>query len=147
VIRKATSEDMPILLEMEKRCFTDRAYVREQIEWFLNSTHAVTFLSFKENGVVGSVMLSLRGKRGKVVSVGVLPERRGQGIGRELMYRAEKWFADSGVKEVELEVNVSNHEAAKMYSDLGYRTVRVLKKYYHGKEDAYLMRKKLPKVK
>ncbi|MFQ5883463.1 MAG: ribosomal protein S18-alanine N-acetyltransferase [Thermoplasmata archaeon] len=147
MIRKATSEDMSILLEMEKRCFADRAaYTREQIEWFLNSAHAVTFLSFRENGAVGSVMLSMRSRRGKVVSIGVMPEWRERGIGKELMHHAEKWFNNIGVKEVELEVNVSNQEAANMYSSLGYRTVRILKKYYHGKEDAYLMRKKLPKV-
>ncbi|UCD92855.1 MAG: GNAT family N-acetyltransferase [Methanobacteriota archaeon] len=147
MIRKATSEDMPILLEMERRCFADRAYTGEQIRWFLNSENSATFISFRENRVAGSMMLSLRGRRGKVVSVGVMPEWRGKGIGKELMVCAEEWFSTSGVREVDLEVNVNNHEATIMYSSLGYRKVRILKKYYQGREDAYLMRKKLPKVK
>lgn len=147
MIRKATSEDIPALLEMEERCFVDRAYSREQIQWFLDSPKAVTFLSLRDEGVVGSVMLSMRGRRGKIVSVGVLPEWRGKGVGKELLHKAEEWFGNSGIRELELEVGVNNREAATLYMSLGYRTTKILKKYYHGKEDAYLMRKRLPKVK
>jgi ribosomal-protein-alanine N-acetyltransferase len=141
VIRKATVEDLPILLELERACFRKARYSKEQIEVFLNGENEETFLFFHGDDGVGSVTLSLQGLEGKVVSIGVHPDWRRKGVARDLMETAEKWFTDSGVGEVDLEVGVANHEALKMYSSMGYEVVKVLKDYYYGKEDAYLMRK------
>lgn len=141
VIRKATVEDLPILLGLERICFSKARYTKDQIDMFLRGENEETFLFFDENDPVGSVMLSARGMKGKVVSIGVHPEWRKKGVARDLMTAAEKWFADSGATEVDLEVGVQNPEALNLYSTLGYEVVKVLKGYYGGKEDAYLMRK------
>lgn len=141
VIRKATVEDLPILLGLERACFSKARYTKDQIDMFLRGENEETFLLFDENDPVGSVMLSARGMKGKVVSIGVHPEWRKKGVARDLMTAAEKWFADSGATEVDLEVGVQNPEALNLYSTLGYEVVKVLKGYYGGKEDAYLMRK------
>jgi ribosomal-protein-alanine N-acetyltransferase len=141
VIRKATVEDLPILLELERMCFKRGRYSEDQIDFFLRGENEETFLYLDENDAVGSVMLSSRGPKGKVVSIGVRPDWRKKGVAKDLMKIAEEWFVDSGAEEVDLEVGTSNREALNMYTGLGYEVVKVLKDYYHGKEDAYLMRK------
>lgn len=141
VIRKATVEDLPVLLELERACFKRGRYSKDQIDFFLRGENEETFLCLDENVAVGSVMLSSRGPKGKVVSIGVRPDWRKKGVAKDLMKVAEDWFVDSGAAEVDLEVGISNREALNMYAGLGYEVVKVLKDYYHGKEDAYLMRK------
>jgi ribosomal-protein-alanine N-acetyltransferase len=141
VIRKATVEDLPALLELERTCFRRGRYSKEQVDFFLKGENEETFLYLDGDGAVGSVMLSSRGPKGKVVSIGVHPDWRKKGVARDLMKVAEEWFVDSGAAEVDLEVGISNREALNLYATLGYEVVKVLKDYYHGKEDAYLMRK------
>ncbi len=143
MIRKATVKDLPVLLGLERACFSKARYTKDQIDLFLRGDNEETFLFFNEDDPVGSVMLSARGMKGKVVSIGVHPKWRKKGVARELMATAEKWFADSGATQVDLEVGAQNREALNLYSTLGYDVVKVLKGYYDGKEDAYLMRKEL----
>lgn len=146
MIRKATLEDLPTLLELEKVCFRTNPYRQEQIEWFLSTRKAVTFLSIREDRAVGSVMMSIGGSQGKVVSIGVHPDWRGKGVAKELMKVADKWFTDFGVTEIGLEVSVQNPEAIRLYSSLGFEVARTLKSYYSRNEDAFYMRKEIPKV-
>lgn len=143
MIRKATVEDLPILLGLERVCFKDSRYSREQIEWILKGENEATYLYFSDTDAIGSLMLSLQGASGRVISVGVHPDWRGKGVARELMDVAEEWFLNSGARKVDLEVGVNNREALNMYSSLGYEVVRVLKDYYAGKEDAFHLRKEL----
>lgn len=146
MIRKAEPEDMPALLKLERLCFRRNPYRKEQIEWFLASPRAIAFLSFRNDTAVGSMMLSLSGAQGRVVSLGVHPSWRGKGVAKELMEAAEDWFLKSGATEIVLEVKVDNQEAIRLYSSLGYQITRTLKSYYSKNEDAYLMRKELGKV-
>lgn len=141
MIRKANVEDLPVLLELERVCFKRSRYSKDQIESFLSGGNEETFLFLHDDDAVGSLMLSLHGLKGKVVSIGVHPEWRKKGVARDLMEVADKWFADAGAGEVDLEVGVDNREALNLYSSMGYEVVKVLKDYYFGKEDAYLMRK------
>lgn len=143
MIRKATVEDLQVLLELEEMCFQFGRYSKEQIESFLKGPNEETFLYLDEDGPMGSMLLSVRDMRGRVVSLGVHPDRRNKGVARELMTIAEEWFLDSCAQVVDLEVGVDNREALKLYSSLGYEVVRTLKNYYRGKGDAYLMRKEL----
>ncbi len=143
MIRKATLEDLPLLLEIEKVCFKSSRYSREQIEWILTGENEVTYIYFMNAQPVGSVMLSMQGDSGRVISIGVHPDWRGKGVAGELMSTAEKWFSESGAREVDLEVSVENSEALNLYSSMGYEVVRVLKGYYFGKVDAYQMRKQM----
>lgn len=143
MIRKATVEDLDVLLKLEELCFQFGRYSKEHIEWFLKGPNEGAFLYLDDDGPIASVMLSVRNPLGRVVSLGVHPYRRNEGVARELMKTAEEWFHESGARVVDLEVGVDNSEALNLYSSLGYQVVRTLKNYYRGKGDAYLMRKEL----
>jgi [ribosomal protein S18]-alanine N-acetyltransferase len=78
-------------------------------------------------------------KKGHVVSVAVLPEHRGKGIGRSLMLEAINGLAFRKADEIYLEVRVSNDLAVRMYQSLGFLIKSRLRSYYRDGEDAYLM--------
>jgi ribosomal-protein-alanine N-acetyltransferase len=83
-------------------------------------------------------------KKGHVVSLAVLPEYRGKGLGKGLISNAFKGMLGYGAKESYLEVRVSNLAAVSLYEKLGFKVVKTRKNYYKDGEDAYLMARKLP---
>ncbi|MEM1508843.1 MAG: ribosomal protein S18-alanine N-acetyltransferase [Thermofilaceae archaeon] len=85
------------------------------------------------------------GRQGHIVSIAVIPEMRGKGIGTKLMKRAmESLYQVYGVEEYYLEVRVSNMPAINLYTKLGFEKIKTLKSYYLNGEDAYLMAKQAP---
>ncbi len=83
-------------------------------------------------------------KLGHIVSIAVLPQFRRRGIATKLMEEALKRLKEIyGVKEVYLEVRVSNLPAIKLYEKLGFVKVRRIKYYYLDGEDAWLMAKEV----
>ena len=78
-------------------------------------------------------------RMGHVVSIAVLPDYRGRGLGTALMVEGMRRMRKRGLREVYLEVRVSNSVAIHLYRKLGFVVVRVIKGYYHDGEDAYLM--------
>lgn len=79
-------------------------------------------------------------RRGHVVSIAVLEGHRGKGIGKTLMLEGMlRMKLLYNAQEVVLEVRVSNEPAIGLYKSLGFRIVRILRRYYVDGEDAYLM--------
>ena len=78
-------------------------------------------------------------KKGHVVSVAVLEEHRGKGVGKALMLEGINGVLQKKADEIYLEVRVSNTSAIKMYQKLGFDTKSRLRSYYRDGEDAYLM--------
>jgi ribosomal-protein-alanine N-acetyltransferase len=78
-------------------------------------------------------------KKGHVVSVAVLEQDRGKGIGKALMLEGISGVMSRKSDEIYLEVRVSNESAIKMYEKLGFQIKSKLRTYYRDGEDAYLM--------
>mmetsp|Transcript_12471 Transcript_12471/g.38035 ORF Transcript_12471/g.38035 Transcript_12471/m.38035 type:complete len:176 (+) Transcript_12471:100-627(+) len=104
----------------------------------------------------GTIMAYIIGKaegtgeqwHGHVSAVTVAPEFRRLGLARSLM----DFLENSSEKIydcyfVDLFVRVSNNLAIEMYKRLGYIVYRTILGYYGGEENAYDMRKALPRDK
>lgn len=78
-------------------------------------------------------------KKGHVVSVAVLQEHRGKGLGKALMQEATAAMMSRKSDEVYLEVRVSNEQAVRLYENLGLIIKTKIRGYYRDGEDAYLM--------
>ena len=78
-------------------------------------------------------------KKGHVVSVAVLEEHRGKGLGKALVLEGINGSMLRKSDEIYLEVRVSNTAAIQLYKDLRFETKSRLKSYYRDGEDAYLM--------
>ncbi len=88
------------------------------------------FSNFKKLGFV---------KKGHVVSVSVIDDYRGKGLGTGLVDEAIKGVKIRQCGELYLEVRCSNTDAVKLYEKLGFIIQQRLKSYYRDGEDAYLM--------
>lgn len=82
-------------------------------------------------------------KKGHIVSIAVLPEYRGEGIGKALILKAFEGMKEYGVGESYLEVRVSNKTAIHFYERLGFKVARIARRYYRDGEDAYVMAMRL----
>jgi [ribosomal protein S18]-alanine N-acetyltransferase len=78
-------------------------------------------------------------KKGHVVSVAVLDQHRGKGIGKALMLEGISGVVNRKSDEIYLEVRISNTQAIRMYEKLGFQIKSRLRSYYRDGEDAYLM--------
>jgi ribosomal-protein-alanine N-acetyltransferase len=107
--------------EVDKRVV---GYVMPRIEWgFSNLKQLPTLI-----------------RKGHIVSIAVLEEFRGKGIGTALMKRSVQSMKEEyGAEEVYLEVRISNAPAIHLYEKLGFKKVKVLRNYYVDGEDAFLM--------
>ena len=78
-------------------------------------------------------------KKGHMVSVAVLPEFRGRGIGRAIVEEAVRGVELKKCDEFYLEVRCSNGDAIRLYEELGFSIRQRLGAYYRDGEDAYMM--------
>ena len=78
-------------------------------------------------------------RKGHVISVAVLAEHRGKGVGSKLIGTANEELAKKSASECYLEVRVSNAQAIALYERLGYRATGRLENYYKDGEAALLM--------
>lgn len=78
-------------------------------------------------------------RKGHVVSVAVLEEHRGKGIGTVLLKAAQEEMFKRTATESYLEVRVSNDQAIRLYQYLGYKVTGRLDAYYKDGEAALLM--------
>jgi ribosomal protein S18 acetylase RimI-like enzyme len=75
---------------------------------------------------VGLANLGRRGERSWLGGVGVVPERRGSGIGESLTRMLLDRARDAGAREMVLEVIVENAPAIALYEKLGFTRTREL---------------------
>jgi len=106
---------------------------RDTAHWLSGITKpdAITIVAEQAESIVGFVNISIVNEThtllqplrfGRVGSVSVTEKMRGQGIGRELMNRAQEWVSARGGVEVRLNVWAFNSSALRMYVELGYET-------------------------
>jgi ribosomal protein S18 acetylase RimI-like enzyme len=83
---------------------------------------------------VGVAFLAVRGDRGWIGGLAVVPSARRHGVGRALMddVLAEAWAA--GLREVSLEVLAGNERAFRLYETLGFAQTRMLEVWSWGGE-------------
>ncbi|HUQ22258.1 MAG TPA: GNAT family N-acetyltransferase [Gaiellaceae bacterium] len=95
---------------------------------------------------VGLCMLAVRGEDAWIGGVGVIPNRRGQGIGEGLMRAAGENARARSVKRLWLEVLVQNEPAITLYEKLGYKRIRKLEVWSHERGELVSRKHKVPAV-
>ncbi len=83
-------------------------------------------VAWRETLSIGVAMLGLRGERGWVGGMGVVPDARRTGTGELLMRALIASAREAGVKRLGLEVLEGNDGARLLYEKLGFRTFRRL---------------------
>jgi ribosomal protein S18 acetylase RimI-like enzyme len=79
------------------------------------------FMAEFESKIIGKVTLRLVGGIGGIFGLGILPEYRGKGYGRELLLLAIEMFVYLKVPEVMLQVEANNENALSLYKSVGFK--------------------------
>jgi ribosomal protein S18 acetylase RimI-like enzyme len=92
-----------------------------------------TWLIQGHSGFVGTIQGVMdQGGIGAIQNVGVVPEFRGQGLGRALVCHALIGFQQSGLRRAYLEVTADNTSAVQLYRKVGFRKAKTLYKAVAG---------------
>ena len=70
--------------------------------------------------IIAACMVGDDGHRGWVYYLGVDPERKGQGLGREMMNAASAWFLGRGLRKAQLMVRPNNHKVIGFYESIDW---------------------------
>ena len=139
LIRPMRQEDVPQVAELENKIFS-RPWSAESFEKALTYPEQILLVA-EGTAILGYSILFAAADQADVSNIAVDPEYRGQKIGDALMKEMLHQAAKRGVKEVFLEVRVSNAPAIGLYQKYGFERIGVRKGYYEDpKEDAHLMK-------
>jgi ribosomal-protein-alanine N-acetyltransferase len=149
VIRRCEREDLPSVIEINMATLPEH-YSDYFFEAILKELPEAFIVAELERKIVGYIMCKIEFgfsnfrklgfvKKGHVVSVAVLEEHRGKGLGKALMEEGIAGMSSRRTDEIYLEVRVSNEQAVKLYENLGLTIKTRIRGYYRDGEDAYLM--------
>lgn len=133
-----TARYVHAVAQIEQACFAE-PWTEEGLREELDNACARFLVAEAEDGAVaGYIGCHTVLDEGYIANVAVSPVYRRRGIGRQLVQALLKRSEDLAF--VTLEVRVSNQAAIALYTDCGFQSVGVRKKFYsHPTEDALLM--------
>lgn len=141
--RDANSFDIPVLVSLDKELFPYSPWSAGQYREEISAPTRLFVVALDDaRRVIGYAgVFAPGGAEADVLTVGVVPQHRGQGIARELMAGITKWAIDQGSIAMMLEVKADNVAAISMYESLGYSKLNIRKDYFGSGLDALVMRK------
>ena len=140
-IQQANLRDLKDLHDLEHACFDQDAWGYLDLIGVLTLPATVKLKAVIGGKMVGFIGGDIRSSKntGWIITVGVLPEYRNQGIARALLERCEK---DLNMPAIRLCVRRSNLPAIQLYENSGYTKIDIWEKYYSGGEDAFVYEKR-----
>lgn len=143
--RDATAADISTFVRLDKELFPYSPWSAAQYseEISASTRHFVVALN-DASSIIGYAGVFTPGiAEADILTVGVIPEHRGQGIARSLMELITDWAIGQGSTAMMLEVRTDNLEAISLYRSLGYTELNIRKDYFGAGLDALVMRKEL----
>ena len=143
--REANAFDLPVFVSLDKDLFPYSPWSASQYkEEFSSPTRHFVVALDQEESIIGYAGVFAPGHtEADILTVGVVPNHRGQGIAKALMALLTDWANAQGSTAMMLEVKIDNHEAIGLYEALGYLKLNVRKDYFGAGLDAQVMRLEL----
>jgi ribosomal-protein-alanine N-acetyltransferase len=143
--REANAFDLPVFVSLDKDLFPYSPWSASQYkEEFSSPTRHFVVALDQEECIIGYAGVFAPGHtEADILTVGVVPNHRGQGIAKALMALLTDWANAQGSTAMMLEVKTDNHEAIGLYESLGYLKLNVRKDYFGAGLDAQVMRLEL----
>ena len=124
------------LANLHQKCFPNKPWSADDFRDLKNSGCEIIM---SENGfIVYRIVVD----EAEIITIGVNPDFRRQGIAAAMVGIIEKTLKNQGVKKIFLEVASNNIPAQKLYENSGFIRVGLRPKYYDG-VDAILMSKNI----
>ncbi|MFD0985634.1 ribosomal protein S18-alanine N-acetyltransferase [Methyloligella solikamskensis] len=138
VARPAAVEDADALADVHAACFAS-PWDAELLEVFLAAPDCVCFLCAEDGAATGFLLTRMAADEAEILTLAVMPEARGMGIGRSLLEAAIAVLKSRGAKHLFLEVDEENAAALTLYRGLGAKPVGRRAAYYADGGDAAIL--------
>ena len=122
------------LSNLHQKCFPTKPWSADDFRDLKNSGCEIIM---SENGFI---VYRIAVDEAEIITIGVNPDFRRNGIASAMIGIIEKNLKNQGVKKLFLEVASNNMPAQKLYENMGFKTVGLRPKYYDG-VNAILMSK------
>jgi ribosomal-protein-alanine N-acetyltransferase len=143
VIRTMRSNDLQRVVVVEHQCYS-MPWTETTFNGLLRRTDADMFVADVDGELAGYAVFWSVMDQGELGNLAVAPDWRGRRIASRLLRRVFDRARERGVREVFLEVRVSNGVARQLYSKYGFREVGRRRNYYlEPLEDALVMQKSI----
>ena len=140
LISQAKIALLDVILQNERACYPYPWSKQAIVECF-NGKYQCFVMSVNDN-VVGHLIYQLVVDELHLHNVCLLPDLRGQGLGRRWMEFLLQRAKQESAKTIFLEVRVSNSAAIELYQQFDFKTLAIRKNYYRSnsvQEDAKVM--------
>ena len=122
------------LSNLHKKCFPNKPWSADD---FRDLKKSGCEIIMSQNGFI---VYRTVADEAEIITIGVNPEMRRNGIASAMIGIIEKNIKSQGVNKIFLEVASNNIAAQKLYENAGFKSVGLRPKYYDG-VDAILMSK------
>jgi ribosomal-protein-alanine N-acetyltransferase len=147
-------QDIRLALPADARrvAVMSRDFIETGLGWrwtsdrILNCVHdKATNVVVTERGgrIVGFAIMEYGDDSAHLLLLAVQEEARRQGIGSTLVSWLEVTALTAGIAKIYLEARTRNHDARAFYHELGYREIKLIRRFYRGQEDGVRMAKDL----
>jgi [ribosomal protein S18]-alanine N-acetyltransferase len=139
-IRPFKPRDLPGILRIERESFNRDAWPRQLfVEYSRNAP--VVFLVATVGGSIAGYSIACFTRHGaEIVSVGVRPKFRQQGVATALLKKTLQRVKKAGAAAVWLMVRRENEGAIRLYRRLGFVRTATVRNYYEDRATAWRMR-------
>lgn len=121
--------DLASLASAQRRCFPLEVWDEKSLESLIRLPTSLT-LVIEGEGIAAFLLLQVAPPEAEILTLGVVPERRRQGLAAQLLAAGMALLRAQGVKKLFLEVAEDNAPALALYARLGFQTQGRRKSYY-----------------
>ena len=140
LVRRATPDDVPRMMEIARHSVTAAQWTQPQYERAFSQDHLVTVIEEDSMVLVFMVGRSVAGEW-EIENIAVTGPARRRGLGSRLLGEFLHHIRGSGAAAVSLEVRESNHAARKLYEKWAFIEAGRRKAYYQDPpEDALVLK-------
>lgn len=134
--------DIATLAALDKQLFEHDAWsVRSWWSELAGRPRRRYTVAEEDDRIVGYGGIDCAGNTADIMTIAVVPEVRGHGVGRGLLGHLTERARDSGADALLLEVRADNEPARDLYLRAGFEHIQTRRGYYRpGNVDAHVMR-------
>lgn len=120
-LRKACNKDA-IEIARQNSIFFNVEFIEEDVRMPEDEEKRgmITYMAEVDNKIVGKVNLEISNDIGGIFGLGVIPEYRGKGYGREILLGAVEKLKERNSRAIMLQVAVKNNKALNLYKSCGF---------------------------
>jgi [ribosomal protein S18]-alanine N-acetyltransferase len=138
----ARPRDAAAIAHMHAASFA-RGWEEDEVHRLLLDSAIVTHRAMVRRTMVGFIMSRMAADEAEILSVAIVPARRGRGFSRPLLDFHLRSLAGLGARTVFLEVDEHNAAAHRLYGGAAFREVGRRQGYYQGGAAALILRRDL----